>query len=45
MVLHFIEGFKYQEIAETMGITKEAVRKRVARGSDEFRKLFNQIEN
>ena len=41
MVLHFIEGFKYREIAETIGITEEAVRKRVARGSDEFRKLYD----
>ena len=40
MVLHFIEGFKYKEIAETIGISEEAVRKRVARGSDEFRKLY-----
>lgn len=40
MVLHFVEGFKYKEIAETIGISEEAVRKRVARGSDEFRKLY-----
>lgn len=36
MVLHFVEGFKYREIAETLGCSEEAVRKRVARG----RKLF-----
>ncbi len=36
LVLHFIEGFKYREIAETLGCSEEAVRKRVARG----RKLF-----
>jgi len=40
MVLHFMEGFKYREIAETLGISEEAVRKRVARGSDEFRRLY-----
>lgn len=40
MVLHFIEGFKYREIAETLGISEEAVRKRVARGSEEFRRLY-----
>jgi RNA polymerase sigma factor (sigma-70 family) len=40
MVLHFVEGFKYKEIAETIGISEEAVRKRVARGSDEFRRLY-----
>ncbi len=36
-----VEGFKYREIAETLGITEEAVRKRVARGSQEFRRLFS----
>lgn len=36
LVLHFAEGFKYREIAETLGCSEEAVRKRVARG----RKLF-----
>jgi len=40
MVLHFMEGFKYREIAETLGISEEAVRKRVARGSDEFRRVY-----
>ena len=40
MVLHFVEGFKYREIAETLGISEEAVRKRVARGSEEFRRIF-----
>ena len=41
MVLHFLEGFKYREIAETLGISKEAVRKRVARGSLEFRRHYS----
>ena len=36
LVLHFVEGFKYREIAETLGCSEDAVRKRVARG----RKLF-----
>jgi len=40
MILHFMEGFKYREIAETLGISEEAVRKRVARGSETFRRLF-----
>ena len=40
MVLHFIDGFKYREIAETLGISEDAVRMRVARGSDEFRRLY-----
>ena len=41
VILHFIEGFKYREIAVTLGITEEAVRKRVARG----RKLFIEEYN
>ncbi len=39
LVLHFVEGFKYREIAETLGCSEEAVRKRVARG----RKLFIEM--
>ena len=41
MVLHFIEGFKYREIAAMLGISKEAVRKRVTRGSLEFRDHYS----
>lgn len=41
IVLHFVEGFKYREIAETLGISEDAVRKRVTRGSQEFRKQYN----
>ncbi len=41
LVLHFVEGFKYREIAETLGISREAVRKRVARGSLEFRRHYS----
>lgn len=37
LVLHFVEGFRYREIAEIVGISEEAVRKRVARGSKHFR--------
>ena len=40
MALHFVEGFKYQEIAKTLGISEDAVRMRVARGSQEFRKQY-----
>ncbi|MDD5093197.1 MAG: sigma-70 family RNA polymerase sigma factor [Dehalococcoidia bacterium] len=40
MVLHFVEGFKYAEIARIMGISEEAVRKRVARGSQRFRAAY-----
>jgi RNA polymerase sigma-70 factor, ECF subfamily len=41
MVLHFIDGFKYREIATMLRVSEDAVRMRVARGSDEFRKRFN----
>ncbi|MEE8046895.1 MAG: RNA polymerase sigma factor [Dehalococcoidia bacterium] len=40
MVLHFVEGFRYREIAEIVGISEEAVRKRVARGSKRFRNEY-----
>jgi RNA polymerase sigma-70 factor (ECF subfamily) len=43
MMLHFIEGFKYREIAAVLDISEEAVRKRVARGSREFRKLYGKM--
>jgi RNA polymerase sigma factor (sigma-70 family) len=41
MVLHFVEGFKYREIADTLGISEEAVRKRVTRGSQVFKRLYS----
>ncbi|MFC1865360.1 RNA polymerase sigma factor [Chloroflexota bacterium] len=40
MILHFVEGFKYREIADILGITKDAVSKRVARGSKQFQILY-----
>ncbi len=40
MILHLVDGFKYQEISEMLGISKDAVRMRVARGCDEFRLLY-----
>ncbi len=42
MMLHFVEGFKYGEIASVLDISEEAVRKRVARGSREFRNLYGK---
>jgi len=41
IVLHFVEGLKYREIAETLGISEDAVRKRVARGKQVFRRLYS----
>lgn len=40
MVLHYVEGLKYREIADVLSISEEAVRKRVARGSEEFRTAY-----
>jgi RNA polymerase sigma-70 factor (ECF subfamily) len=42
LVLHFVEGFKYREIAETLGCSEEAVRKRVARGRKLFIELYDR---
>lgn len=42
LVLHFVEGFKYLEIAETLGCSEEAVRKRVARGRKLFIEMYNR---
>jgi len=41
MVLHFVDGFKYREIGQMLGISEDAVRMRVARGSEDFRKRFD----
>ena len=40
LVLHFVEGLKYREIADVVGASEEAVRKRVARGSKDFRRAY-----
>ncbi len=40
LVLHFVEGFKYREIADILGISRDAVCKRVARGSKQFQILY-----
>jgi RNA polymerase sigma-70 factor (ECF subfamily) len=41
LVLHYVEGFKYREIAETLGISEDAVRKRVSRGKQVFQRLYS----
>jgi RNA polymerase sigma-70 factor, ECF subfamily len=40
LALHFVEGFKYGEIGAALGISEEAVRKRVARGKKAFRRVY-----
>ena len=44
LVLHFVSGFKYYEIAATLGISEDAVRKRIARGKEIFRDAYNRGE-
>jgi RNA polymerase sigma-70 factor (ECF subfamily) len=40
LVLHLIEGFKYREIADTLGISEDAVRMRVARAKEAFQRSY-----
>jgi RNA polymerase sigma factor (sigma-70 family) len=44
LVLHFVLGEHYAEIAERVGSTKEAVRKRVARGLVALRSAYIALE-
>ena len=41
LILHHVEGFRYQEIAEMLGISEDAVRMRVARAKKVFRRVYN----
>ena len=41
LLLSRFQNLKYREIAETMGISEEAVRKRVNRGVQVFRRLYD----
>lgn len=40
--LHYSAGFTYEQIAAIVKISPEAVRKRVARGVEKFRKVYEQ---
>jgi RNA polymerase sigma-70 factor (ECF subfamily) len=40
LALHFVEGLRYREIAEIIGIKEDTVRKRVAKGRVEFRRAY-----
>jgi DNA-directed RNA polymerase specialized sigma24 family protein len=35
------EGFNYDEVAQIVGISSEAARKRIARAKDQFRTLYS----
>jgi len=41
LVLHFVEGLKYHEIGETIGISDDAVRKRITRGKQIFKRMYS----
>ena len=41
LALHFVEGLRYREIAEILGVNEDAVRKRVAKEREEFRKAYD----
>src|SRR5436305_1914683 len=40
--LHYGVGFTYEEIGQVVGLSSEAVRKRVARSVEKFRKVFGE---
>ena len=44
LLLHMVEGFKHHEVGAILGITAEAARKRVSRGSEMFRKAYAELE-
>lgn len=44
MTLYYIEGYKSKEIAEIIGIKEEAVRKRLQKGREILRRLFETEE-
>ncbi len=41
--LHYGNGFTYEEIGQVMGMSSEAVRKRVARGVEKFRAVYEKV--
>ena len=44
LVLHFVAGERYGEIAARLGLTSEAVRKRVSRGLVELRAAYTTLD-
>jgi DNA-directed RNA polymerase specialized sigma24 family protein len=40
--LHYSDGFTYEEIGQVMGMSSEAVRKRVARSVEKFRQVYEE---
>lgn len=44
LVLRFVAGERYAEIGTTLGLTKEAVRKRIARGLIALRSAYKSLD-
>lgn len=44
LLLYLVEGFKHHEVGAVLGISPEAARKRVSRGSEMFRKAYAELE-
>lgn len=44
LVMHFVSGERYAEIAARLGLTSEAVRKRVARALVALRKAYHDLD-
>jgi RNA polymerase sigma-70 factor, ECF subfamily len=40
LVLHLVDGFKHREIAHMLGVSEDAVRKRVTRAMEKFRQIY-----
>jgi RNA polymerase sigma-70 factor (ECF subfamily) len=44
LVLRDMDGLAYDEIGQELGIGLSAVKMRIKRGREEFRRLFSQVE-
>ncbi len=42
LLLHYVEGYQGREIAEMLGLSESAVRKRLERGREKLRKLLQE---
>ena len=45
LVLRDVDGLSYQDIAEDLGIGLSAVKMRIKRAREEFRRLYHEVEN
>ena len=42
MVMRFVDGYTYAEIAEQLELSESAIKMRVSRGSKQLRELYEQ---